>query len=83
MKRIESLFKTASMKFEFQNLEIRFHKCKVSFLVVKTAKLITSYAAFANYVKKISLSYRNLSFSNRMTQRKLLIVINNIEKLYY
>jgi len=25
MKRIENLFKIAGMKFEFQNLEIRFH----------------------------------------------------------
>jgi len=38
MKRIESLLNIASMKFEFQNLEIRFHKRQVSFLVVKTVK---------------------------------------------
>jgi len=36
MKRIESLLKTAGMKFEFSNLEIRFYKRQVSFLVVKT-----------------------------------------------
>jgi len=36
MKRIESLLKIVGMKFEFQNLKIRFHKRKVSFLVVKT-----------------------------------------------
>jgi len=38
MKRIESLPKTAGMKFEFLNLEIRFHKRQVSFLVVKIVK---------------------------------------------
>jgi len=36
MKRIESLLKIADTKFQFQNLEIRFHKRQVSFLVVKT-----------------------------------------------
>jgi len=35
MKRIESLLKIAGIKFKFQNLEIRFHKRQVSFLVVK------------------------------------------------
>jgi len=30
-KRIESLPKISGMKFEFKNLEIRFHKRKVSF----------------------------------------------------
>jgi len=35
MKRLESLLKTAGMEFDFQNLEIRFHKCQVS---VKTGK---------------------------------------------
>jgi len=29
MMRIESLLKTAEMKFEFSNLEIRFHKRQV------------------------------------------------------
>jgi len=38
MKRIESLLKIAGVKFEFQNLEICFHKRQVSFLVVKTIK---------------------------------------------
>jgi len=38
MKKIESLLKTASMKFEFSNLEIRFYKRQVSFMVVKTVK---------------------------------------------
>jgi len=38
MKRIERLHKIAGMKFEFQNLEIRFHKRQVSFLIVKTVK---------------------------------------------
>jgi len=38
MKRIESLLKLVDMKFEFKNLEIGFHKCQVSFLVVKTIK---------------------------------------------
>jgi len=38
MKRIESLLKIAGLKFEFQNLEIRFHKRQASFLVVKTVK---------------------------------------------
>jgi len=38
MKRIESLLKIVGMKFEFQNLEIRFHKRQVSFQVVKTVK---------------------------------------------
>jgi len=38
MKRIESLIKIAGIKFEFKNLEIRFHKRQVSFLVIKTVK---------------------------------------------
>jgi len=38
MKKIEGLLKIAGMKFELQNLEIRFHKHQVSFLVVKTFK---------------------------------------------
>jgi len=38
MKRIEILLKIAGMKFEFQNLEIGFHKRQVSFLVVKAVK---------------------------------------------
>jgi len=38
VKRIESFLHTAHMKFEYSNLEIRFHKCQVSFLVVKTVK---------------------------------------------
>jgi len=38
MKRIESLLKIASIKSEFQNLEIRFYKRQVSFLVVITVK---------------------------------------------
>jgi len=38
MKKIENLLKFAGMKFEFSNLEIRFHKLQVSFLVVKTVK---------------------------------------------
>jgi len=38
MKRIESLLKIAGMKFEFENLEISFHKRQVSFLVVKPVK---------------------------------------------
>jgi len=38
MKRIESLLKIAGIKFEFQNLEIRFHRRQVSFVVVKTVK---------------------------------------------
>jgi len=38
MKRIESLLKIADMKFEFSNLKICFHKCQISFLVVKTVK---------------------------------------------
>jgi len=38
MKRIEILLKIAGMKFEIKNLKIRFHKCQVSFLVVKTVK---------------------------------------------
>jgi len=38
MKRIENLLNIADMKFEFWNLEIRFRKRQVSFLVVKTAK---------------------------------------------
>jgi len=38
VRRIESLLHTASMKFEFSNLESCFHKRHVSFLVVKTAK---------------------------------------------
>jgi len=38
MKRIESLLKTASMKLVFSNLEIRFYKRQVSFLVIKTVK---------------------------------------------
>jgi len=38
MKKIESLFKTASMKFEFSNFEIRFYKRQVSFLVFQTVK---------------------------------------------
>jgi len=37
MDRIESLFKLAGMKFVLK-LDIRFHKRKVSFLVVKTVK---------------------------------------------
>jgi len=36
MKKIESLLKIACMKFEFQNLQIRFHTRQVSFLVFKT-----------------------------------------------
>jgi len=44
--RTENLYKSisccqlkiASMKIEFQNLKIRFHKRQVSFLVVKTVK---------------------------------------------
>jgi len=38
MKSIESLLEIAGIKFEFQNLKIRFHKRQVSFLVVKTVK---------------------------------------------
>jgi len=38
VKRIERLLHSASKKYEFVNLEIRFHKHKVSFLVVKTVK---------------------------------------------
>jgi len=39
MKRIERLLlKIAGTKSEFSNLEIRFHKRQVSFLVVKTVK---------------------------------------------
>jgi len=38
IKRIESLINIAGIKFEFENLEIRFHKRQVSFLVAKTAK---------------------------------------------
>jgi len=38
MKRIEILLKIAGMKCEFSELEIRFHKRQVSFLVVKTVK---------------------------------------------
>jgi len=38
MKRIESLLKNAGIKFEFKNLEIRFHKRQDSFLVVNTVK---------------------------------------------
>jgi len=38
MKKIGSLLKIAVMKFEFYNLETRFHKHQVSFLVVKTVK---------------------------------------------
>jgi len=38
MKRIQSLFKIASMKFELKKLEIGFLKRQVSFLVVKTVK---------------------------------------------
>jgi len=38
MKKIENLLKFTGMKFEFSNLEIRFHKRQVSFLVVKTVK---------------------------------------------
>jgi len=34
----KTLLKIAGMKFEFENLKIRFHKCQVSFLVVKTVK---------------------------------------------
>jgi len=33
MKSIQSLLKLADMKFEFTNLEIRFHKRQVSFIV--------------------------------------------------
>jgi len=43
MKRIESLFKIVGMKFEFGNLEIRFHKRQVSLLVVKTVKCKREY----------------------------------------
>jgi len=38
MKRIEYLLKIAVVKFKFENLEIRFYKRQVSFLVVKTIK---------------------------------------------
>jgi len=38
MKRIKSLLKVAGMKFKFLNLQIRFHRNKVSFLVVKAVK---------------------------------------------
>jgi len=38
VKNIESLLKILGVKFEYENLEIRFHKRQVSFLVVKTAK---------------------------------------------
>jgi len=41
MKKIESLLKTAGMKFEISNLEIRFYKRRVSFLVVKTKSFTT------------------------------------------
>jgi len=46
MKRIESLFKIAGMKFEFSNLEIRFHKCQISLIVIKTVKCIRSISLF-------------------------------------
>jgi len=36
--KLKSLLHTASMKFEFINLESCFYKRQVSFLVVKTAK---------------------------------------------
>jgi len=51
MKKIESLLKTASMKFEFSNLEIRFHK--VSFLVVKTVKCKRGISYLVHHVGKI------------------------------
>jgi len=38
MKRIESMLKIVSMKVEFLNLEIHFHKHQVSFPVAKTIK---------------------------------------------
>jgi len=38
VKKIESLLISLGMKFEFQNLKIRFHKRQVSFRVVKTVK---------------------------------------------
>jgi len=38
MKKIENLLKISGIRFEFLNLEIRFHKRQVSSLVVKTAK---------------------------------------------
>jgi len=38
MKKIGSLLKIPVMKFEYYNLETRFHKRQVSFLVVKTVK---------------------------------------------
>jgi len=50
MKRIESLLKIAVVKFKFENLEIRFYKRQVSFLVVKTVKCKRgiTYILYAN-----------------------------------
>jgi len=38
LKWIDSLLKIPGTKIEYENLEIRFHKRKVSFLVVKIVK---------------------------------------------
>jgi len=43
MKRIESLLKIAGMKFEFQNLEIRFHKRKVCYWSLKSLSVNVVY----------------------------------------
>jgi len=39
VKKIESLVKTAGMKFEFENSKIRFHKNKLSCLSCRLMKL--------------------------------------------
>jgi len=77
MKKIENLLKTAVIKFEFYNLETRFHKRQVSFLIVKTVKCkrdinlrptksdsvlqITVCYHFNNILRKFLCSYDTMS----------------------
>jgi len=58
MKKIESLLKTASMKLKFSNLEIRFYKRQVSFLVVKTVKCKRGIRVMDETTKSLQNFYR-------------------------
>jgi len=65
MKRIKNLLKTAGVKFEFKNMEIRFHKRQVLFLVVVGVNAALSYvyrsakfdAKFFNFFSRLFICF--------------------------
>jgi len=59
VKRIERLLHIAGMKFEFSNLEIRFHKSQVSFLVVKTVKCKRGISQNKDWQSGSATTYRS------------------------